>query len=69
MVKGQADQASAEVRMYDAQTKRAKVEIEASKAGVEIESLNEDVAKKRMDNMKTLAQTLRPAPINQASGF
>ena len=64
MVKGQAEQASAEVRMFDAQTKRAKVEIEASKAGVEIESLNEDIAKKRMDNMKTLSQTLRPEPIN-----
>ena len=33
MIKGQAEQASAEVRMYDAQTKRAKVEVEASKAG------------------------------------
>ena len=63
MVKGQADQASAEVRMYDAQTKRAKVEIEASKAGVEIESLNEDIAKKRMENMTTLAHTLRPKPL------
>ncbi len=63
MVKGQADQASAEVRMYDAQTKRAKVEIEASKAGVEIESINEDIAKKRMDNMKVLSQTLRPEPM------
>lgn len=65
MVKGQADQASAEVRMYDAQTKRAKVEIEASKAGVEIDSLNEDVAKKRLENMQTLSQTLRPQPVSQ----
>ncbi len=64
MVKGEAEQASAEVRMYDAQTKRAKVEIEASKAGVEIESINEDIAKKRLDNMKNLSQTLRPSSIS-----
>ena len=63
MVKGQAEQQSAEVRMYDAQTKRAKVEIEASKAGVEIESINEDIASKRMANMQNLAQSLRPAPM------
>ena len=65
MVKGQAEQANAEVRMFDAQTKRAKVEVEASKAGVEIESLNEDIAKKRLENMKTLSQTLRPQPVSQ----
>lgn len=65
MVKGQAEQANAEVRMFDAQTKRAKVEVEASKAGVEIESLNEDIAKKRMENMRTLSQTLRPQPVSQ----
>ena len=65
MVKGQAEQANAEVRMFDAQTKRAKVEVEASKAGVEIESLNEDIAKKRLENMRTLSQTLRPQPVSQ----
>lgn len=63
MVKGQAEQQSAEVRMYDAQTKRAKVEIDASKAGVEIESINEDIAAKRMSNMQNLASTLRPPPM------
>ena len=67
MIKGQAEQASAEVRMYDAQTKRAKVEVEASKAGVEIESLQEDIAGKRMANMQALSQTLRPAPIRPAA--
>ncbi len=62
--KAQAEQMSAEVKMYDAQTKRAKVEIEASKAGVEIESLQEDIAGKRLANMSQLAATLRPAPIH-----
>ena len=65
MVKGQAEQASAQVRMFDAQTKRAKVEIEASKAGVEIESIREDIAGKRLSNMQNLSQSLRPAPVSR----
>ena len=60
MEKANAEHANAEVRMYDAQTKRAKVEIDANKAGVEIESLKEDVAAKRMSNMQNLADSLRP---------
>lgn len=69
MEKAQAEHANAEVRMFDAQTKRAKVEIDASKAGVEIDSLNEDIAKKRMENMTRLAQTLRPQPVRQPAGI
>lgn len=64
MEKAQAEHANAEVRMFDAQTKRAKVEIEASKAGVEIESLNEDIAKKRLENMSAIAKTVRPDPVS-----
>lgn len=63
--KAQAEQMSAEVRMYDAQTKRAKVEIEATKAGVEIDKINEEIAGKKLENMNSLAATLRPAPIHQ----
>ena len=67
VIKGEAEQQNAQVRMYDAQTKRAKVEVDASKAGVEIESLQEDIAGKRMANMQALSQQLRPAPISSAA--
>ena len=63
MEKAGAEQMNAQVRMFDAQTKRAKVEVDATKAGVEIDALKEDVRAKRFSNMKNLADQLRPPPL------
>ncbi len=82
-MEGQSRMMDSQTKMFDAQTKRAKVEIEAAESGVKIEKLQQDVAnrmseteerheniaKKRMDNMKDLAKILRPEPLNQITGF
>ena len=56
MQKAQAEQASATVKLYDAETKRMKVNVEAQKAGV-------DMRAKQIETVSRLAETLRPQPI------
>lgn len=56
MQKAQADQASAAVKMYDAETKRMKVNVDAQIAGVNARA-------KQVETVSKLAQSLRPQRI------